>query len=168
MKLTDDTETFAIPMVSCIIEREHKGQIEVLIQTRWKPHEDPIYSGLFELPGGKIRSFENVFDTLKREVKEETGLNVVSVKAEKTKKYSIKKDCAFAFKSFCCLQQLKSGRPWVGFVFIVQAKGKVCRKGDDNKNVHWIKKSDLKTIFDNNPKKIFTLHLGVLDMYFRQ
>ncbi|MEA3429805.1 MAG: NUDIX hydrolase [Nanoarchaeota archaeon] len=167
MKLTDDTETFAIPMVSCIIERVKKGETEVLVQTRWKPQDDPKYSGLFELPGGKVRKFENIFKCLKREVYEETGLNVVKVTSEKTKKYSVKKDGAFAFKPFCCIQQVKAGRPWIGFVFVVEVSGRLKKNGDDTKDVHWIKKKDLKTIFDKTPKEIFTLHLGALDMYFK-
>lgn len=33
-----------IPVVSAIIERIHQGEVEILIQTRWKPEKDPIYS----------------------------------------------------------------------------------------------------------------------------
>ena len=37
-----------VPIVSAIIEREHAGEIEVLVQTRWKPERDPLYSGTLE------------------------------------------------------------------------------------------------------------------------
>jgi hypothetical protein len=31
------------PIVSAIIEREHRGEKEILAQTRWKPDHDPLY-----------------------------------------------------------------------------------------------------------------------------
>ncbi len=167
MKLTDDTETFAIPMVSAIIERAVKGEVEVLVQTRWKPKDDPKYSGVLELPGGKIRKFENIFKTLKREVKEETGLTITKAESSKTKKYSVRDDGAFGFVPFCCQQQIKGGRSWIGYTFLCSAKGRLKKTGDDTKDVRWISKKELKKIFDKTPKKIFTLHLGVLDLYFR-
>jgi hypothetical protein len=36
-------------VVSAIIERERDGEIEVLVQTRWKPSKDPEYSGTLEI-----------------------------------------------------------------------------------------------------------------------
>ena len=32
-----------VPIVSAIIEREHHGEKEILVQTRWKPDRDPRY-----------------------------------------------------------------------------------------------------------------------------
>jgi hypothetical protein len=37
-------------VVSVIIERERDGDVEVLLQTRWKPDHDPVYSGTLEIP----------------------------------------------------------------------------------------------------------------------
>ena len=54
--------------VSAIIERERNGEIEVLVQTRWKPHSDPVYSGTLEIPAGGIKRYENVYDAITREV----------------------------------------------------------------------------------------------------
>ena len=39
-----------LPIVSAIIEREHNGEKEILVQTRWKPERDPLYSGTLEIP----------------------------------------------------------------------------------------------------------------------
>ena len=55
--------------VSAIIERLQNGQLEVLLQTRWKPEEDPKHSGLLEVPGGRIELGEDVYPALKREEK---------------------------------------------------------------------------------------------------
>src|SRR4029453_609633 len=64
------------PIVSAIIEREHNGEKEILVQTRWKPERDPLYSGTLEIPAGGMHVYENVYDAVKREVLEETGLRV--------------------------------------------------------------------------------------------
>jgi 8-oxo-dGTP pyrophosphatase MutT (NUDIX family) len=65
-----------VAIVSAIIEREHHGEKEILVQTRWKPERDPQYSGTLEIPAGGIHPYENVYDAVKREVLEETGLRV--------------------------------------------------------------------------------------------
>lgn len=39
-----------ISVVSAIVERNHNGKTEVLVQTRWKPDKDPEYAGTLEIP----------------------------------------------------------------------------------------------------------------------
>jgi 8-oxo-dGTP pyrophosphatase MutT (NUDIX family) len=159
-----------IPAVTAIIERERGGEIEVLVQTRWKPKLDPDYSGTLEFPAGTIEAFENVFDTLKREIEEETGLTLKRIKSDShTPTYSINNDGAFAFKPFCCQQQLKNGKPWIGFAFLCEVEDREPKfESNETKNIHWIKKSDLKSLFQSTPEKIFTLQLGVIDFYLNQ
>lgn len=43
-----------------------------------KSPNEAIDAGLWVIPGGKVKQNENVISALKREVKEETGLSVVS------------------------------------------------------------------------------------------
>ena len=104
-----------LPIVSAIIEREHNGEKEMLVQTRWKPDRDPLYSGTLEIPAGGMHVYENVYDAVKREVLEETGLQVTSFYPDiRTKIYAPKEDDCFAFVPFCYQQQLKGGLPRVG------------------------------------------------------
>jgi len=106
-KLIDQINV-CIPVVSAIVERINNGEKEILIQTRRKPERDPKYSGTIEIPAGWIDRYENIYDALKREVFEETGLIVKKIKPEiKTKEYSPNDDLNFAFIPFCCQQQLK-------------------------------------------------------------
>jgi SAM-dependent methyltransferase len=113
--------TMAIPFCGAIIEREHNGEREVLLQTRWKPSRDPVYSGTLEFPAGVLdHPYENIFDTMAREIREEAGLELVSVRGQdRTKELTTgRDDAAFGFRPFCCTQQLKNGKPWVGFIFV--------------------------------------------------
>ena len=157
-----------IPVVSAIIERVRDDSVEILIQTRWKPDRDKEYSGTFEIPAGWVEKYENVYSALKREIFEETGLNVVKIYPDvRTKTYSPRDDAAFAFLPFCGQQQLKGGKPWIGFVFVCQVSAaEPVPQKDEDKDIKWIKKEELKKIFDDEPEKIFTLQLGTLDFYF--
>ncbi len=154
-------------LVSAIIEREREGETEVLVQTRWKPQADPLYSGTLEIPAGAMNQYENVYDAITREVFEETGLKVTGFRPEvKTRVYSSKGDECFAFVPFCCQQQLKGEWPRVGFVFICTVEDKdPIPEPDEVKNIRWMKKSELKKILAETPKQIFILQLGVLDYY---
>lgn len=155
-------------IISVIIEREHTGDREVLVQTRWKPEKDPQYSGTLEIPAGGIHAYENVYDAVKREVLEETGLRVKSFYPDiQTKTYAPKDDDCFAFMPFCCQQQLRGGVPRLGFVFICSVEDtEPIPQRDEVKDIRWIKKFQLKKIFETTPERIFTLQLPVLDYYF--
>jgi 8-oxo-dGTP diphosphatase len=169
MKNIDDLE-ICIPVVSAIIERVHDGQTEVLIQTRWQPETDPKYSGTIEIPAGWISRYEDVYDALKREILEETGLIVTRIRPEtKTRIHSVADDGAFAFVPFCCQQQTENGLPWIGFVFICEVDDTEPRPQEsENRDVRWIEKARLKQIYTDTPERIFTFQLGVLDLYFRK
>jgi 8-oxo-dGTP pyrophosphatase MutT (NUDIX family) len=98
---------FPVPIVSAIIERQRGETRQVLIQVRWKPGIDPVYSGAFEIPAGGIGPHESVYDALKREVFEETGLRVTGFRPDvRTRTHSQRGDDVFAFVPFCCQQPL--------------------------------------------------------------
>lgn len=160
----------AIPYVGAIIERDNNGVIDVLIQTRWKPHSDPIYSGTFEFPAGTLdRPYENIYDALAREIWEECGLRLKRIKHESKTKimHSNKNDEVFGFRPFCCTQQLKNGKPWIGFVFICEVENGIpALKTDEAKDAKWMSFSDVKSIFSQSPELFFALELPALEYYF--
>ncbi|MFQ6086555.1 MAG: NUDIX hydrolase [Candidatus Bathyarchaeia archaeon] len=154
--------------VSAIIERFHDGEWEVLLQTRWKPEEDAKYSGLLEIPGGRMEYGEDVYTTLKREVNEECGLNIESIKPRIDIKTEGKYGTAsVAFVPFCGEQFL--GSNYIGFVFVCTAKGELTKKGIyDAKEPRWIKFSELKKILSHESEKIYPYHLSALKYYVDQ
>ncbi len=162
----------AISYVGAIVERNKNGVKEVLLQTRWMPHYDKLYSGCLEFPAGKLDvPYENIYDALAREIKEETGLILKCVKSDnKTKIYNAKKtDQSFGFRPFCCTQQLKDGKPWIGFVFICKVEdGEPVSQLSEAKDVQWLLVSEVKEIFLKNPKKLFGLELPAWEYYFEE
>ena len=162
-----DSINVCIPVVSAIIERHNNSETEILVQTRWKPKNDPIYSGTLEIPAGWIDRYENVYDALKREVLEETGLQVTKIFPDnKIKTFSPRDDENFSFIPFCCQQQTKGGKPWIGFVFLCEVADKEpVPQAEEVKDIKWIKKSELKSMIEKTPEKFFTLQLGALDYY---
>jgi len=156
-----------VPIVSAIIERDRDGEKEILVQTRWKPDRDPHYSGTLEIPAGGMHRYENVYDAVKREVLEETGLQVISFYPDiRTKTYAPHDDDCFAFVPFCCQQQLKGGLPRVGFVFLCRVEdAEPMPQHEEVRDIRWMKISELRQIIEETPERIFTLQLGVLDYY---
>lgn len=164
--------SMAIPYVGAIIERSRNGKKELLMQTRWKPNSDPLYSGTLEFPAGVLdKPYENVYDTLSREIQEEAGLKLKAIRQEdRTRVYHPKKtDSIFAFKPFCCTQQLKDGRPWIGFVFVCEVEdGEPVSQLSEAKDAQWIAVEDVRKIFKQNPEQIFGLELPAFEYYFNE
>lgn len=162
----------AIPYVGAIVERDNNGVKEVLLQTRWKPHADPLYSGTLEFPAGVLdKPYESVYETVTREIQEETGLTLKAIRGEdKTKVYSPKgTDEIIAFRPFCCTQQLKDGKPWIGFVFICEVEnGEPKAQLSEAKDTKWVAVSEVKQLFENSPEQFFGLELPAWEYYFKQ
>lgn len=65
-------ESLAVPFVKAVLLSPDRARF--LLQRRAKP--DDRYHGFWEIPGGRIRRGESVEACLRREVREETGLEV--------------------------------------------------------------------------------------------
>lgn len=169
-KPVENQYTMAIPYVGAIIERVSNGIVEVLLQTRWKPHSDPIYSGTYEFPAGTLdKPYENIYDALAREIEEECGLKLKAIKRDSQTKFMHpnKNDTVFGFQPFCCTQQLKNGKPWIGCVFICEVEeGESRAQPGESKDVKWVSVSDVKKIFMETPEKLFALQLPAWEYYF--
>jgi len=159
-----------LPFIGAIIERGDKENKEVLIQTRSNIRGPQEYNGTYEFCAGIMDiPFENVFDTVKREIFEETGLKLKEIKdLNKTKTFKSKNgDLSFGFRPFCCTQMIKGGCPWIGFIFICEVEeGELKAQEDENKDLHWVSVKEFKNIFDNNPEKIFPLEIPAWEYYF--
>lgn len=167
-----DTRQYAVPFVAGIIERTLNGKRQLLIQTRNHTGTNSIYNGTLEFAAGTLdKLYENVYDALAREIKEETGLTLKAIiNDSRTVVFSPQKiDAAFGFRPFCCTQQLKDGRPWVGMIFRCEVEpGEPVSQDGENNDVHWIDVEEFKTLFEQYPERIFTLEYPAWDYYFSE
>jgi 8-oxo-dGTP pyrophosphatase MutT (NUDIX family) len=164
-----DDFPFPVPIVSAIVERKRGKTTELLMQVRWKPKNDPVYSGTFEIPAGSIELGESVYDALKREVFEETGLRVTGFRPDvRTKTHSQRGDEVFAFVPFCCQQQI-TGRARVGFVFICSVEDAApFAATDEVRDIKWMTTSAVRKLIEESPERMFTFQLPVLEFYLSQ
>ena len=164
-----DTKTRAV--VSAILFKKDKDDIKVFIQTRWKPHIDSPYSGMFEIPAGGIDAYENVYEALKREVKEECGLDIVKIinNFQSGIEEPVLGDKAFVFSPFVCQQVLstRNGLPWIGFVFLCEVEGEIQMQESEAKDPMWVSLDELEKLLSADSEKIFPLQLPVLKYYLQ-
>ncbi len=158
-------EIFAKPAVGTIIEKEDNGEKYILIQTRHKEGAE-IENGMLEIPAGKIREYENIFDTLRREVLEETGLTVTKITGEKN---IIEDDVnsykVITFVPFCSTQNLSGGYSIILQTFICEAEGDLLDNSNETKDIHWISIDELKKLYINNRDTFYPLHVNAIKKY---
>lgn len=158
-------EKFVKPGVGGIIEKTIDGVEHILIQDRFKD-EAKAEEGLIEIPAGKIREFENIFDTLRREIYEETGLEVIEISGEK--EVSIFEANGYKvmnYTPFSCSQNLSEEYPIMVQIFICKTKGKLLKNTNETRNIRWISLEELKYMLEDNKNNFYPMHVETLKKY---
>lgn len=168
--LTDirsNMEKFAIPGAGAIIRRIHNGVEQILLQERCKK-DAPLENGLLEIPAGKIREFESIFDTIRREVKEETGLDIIRIEGEEESSiHAANGYRVLNFKPFSCSQNLEGAYPIMVCIFLCTAEGPLLSSSDEAKNFIWIGREELAGILEEMPERIYPMHVDTLRSYLK-
>ncbi len=158
-------EKFAIPAVGAIIVKKTETEELILVQTRKKNNLDGT-DGLLEIPAGKIREYENIFEALRREVWEETGLHVTKIRGEEESGFlDVNGNKTIVFSPYCVTQNLSGAYPIILNTFICEAEGELLERTNETESIRWIKKDELKKIVDNSPESIFLMHVHALKKY---
>jgi 8-oxo-dGTP pyrophosphatase MutT (NUDIX family) len=160
-------EKFQIPGVAAIIVKEELGIKKILIQERAKL-EEPSERGLIEIPAGKIREFENIFDTLRREVLEETGLHVTRIVGEESADIVQQRDYqVIGVEPYFVSQNMSGSYAKIVTIFLCQAEGEMLVKSDESENIRWIAIDELSELLQNQPQKFYPMYISVLRKYFK-
>jgi 8-oxo-dGTP diphosphatase len=149
-----------------IIEREVHGQRQIVVQTRSKPNEP----AKIELPGGRIEPYESLTKALKREVKEETGLDVYEIEGEETQTDTIGVNPDFEVECitpFAAYQTVKGPIDSVGVYFRCKAKGELLQTGDGTTDIRWIHTEALKKRMDDDPLQFSDVDRAGIQHYLK-
>jgi 8-oxo-dGTP pyrophosphatase MutT (NUDIX family) len=158
-------EIFAKPAVAAIIEKEENGTKFILIQERQK-YNGGIENGMLEIPAGKIREYESIYDTLRREVREETGLTLTHISGEEN---TIIRDIngykTVSFTPFCSTQNLSGGYSIIVQTFICHASGELLEESNETRNLRYVTLNECKQILNKNEATFYPMHLNALYLY---
>ncbi|KQX68932.1 NUDIX hydrolase [Paenibacillus sp. Root444D2] len=149
-----------------IIERTLDGTIEIVVQTRNKPGE----SQRIELPGGRIEQYESLVTALIREVKEETGLDVVEIEGEDTRIDTVGIDPSFeveCIKPFGVYQTINGPFDSVGVYFRCKVQGELLKLGDETKNPKWITVGELRQLMNEDPLQFSNVDRAGIIFYLK-
>ena len=159
------TEKFQIPGVAAIVQRQGDSGIELLVQARDKADLDAD-TGLLEIPAGKIRQFENLFTTLRREVFEETGLQVTDIPAEaKAHKVSLNNYQVISCEPFCVSQNTRGHYPIMTVTFLCWGEGELLKSSSESSNIRWMPLAELALLLKQQPHKLYPMHIYALTKY---
>lgn len=158
-------EVFAKPAVGAIIEENENGEDYILIQERMK-EDNILENGLLEIPAGKIREYENIFQGLRREVLEETGLTITEIEGEKD---VVECKCngytVISFNPFYSSQNLSGVYSIMLQTFICKAKGNLLKESNESIDIRWIKLTELKELLDSNENLFYPMHINAMRKY---
>ena len=158
-------EVFAKPCVGAIIEKCIDNEKYILIQTREK-EDGGNTNGMIEIPAGKIREYEDVFSTLRREVWEETGLTITRIHGEESATSTeVAGVTTISFTPYCITQNLSGAYSIILNTFLCEADGELAVDTNETRDIHWMKVSDLRNLIEENPEKIFFMHINALKKY---
>lgn len=155
-------ESFMIPGVGSIIEKDEC----ILMQKRCKDNAPSEY-GLYEIPAGKIRAGENIFVCLRREVFEETGLELTCIEGESDSQLLQIGDYeVLNYTPFSNTQNLTLHYPIMVQIFICQAIGELAVKTNESQDLEWLTLNELESLLEDETR-FYPMHIHTLKKYLR-
>jgi ADP-ribose pyrophosphatase len=160
-------EKFMKPGVGGIIEKEIEGVPCILVQERCK-EEAPSETGLLKIPAGKIREFENIYDCLRREIMEETRLEVVKIQEEEETAIFEGQDYRIlSYEPFVKSQNTAGNYPIMVQVFICSVQGTLAEHTNETRHLRWLPVEKLEQLLGEQPQCFYPMHVNTLKKYLK-
>jgi len=148
-----------------IIENDIDGTSAILVQMRNKPYEGGQW---LELPGGRVDEFESLIGALKREVKEETGLEITSIEGISTRletdSPATNVECLIPFAVY---KTLKGPIDSMGVYFLCRAEGELLKVGDETEDIQWMPVTQVAQWMKTDPEKFDWVDRAGIMFYLR-
>lgn len=146
-----------------LIEHNENGQVRLLIQVRNKPYEG---STRLELPGGRVEEFEPLVEALRREVREETGLELTEIAGLETRIVTGGADSHVeCLRPFAVYQTLLGPVDSLGVYFRCQAQGELLATGDETTKIRWMSIPELAVLLAEDPEQFSWVDRAGLAFY---
>lgn len=160
-------EQFMKPGVGGIIEKTIDDVRYILIQERYK-EDAPLEEGLIEIPAGKIREFENIYDCLRREIKEETGLEVVEIYGEASSRvFESNGYRVLSYEPFANSQNIQGTYPIMVQTFICRVTGDLVDSTNETRFLRWITVKALEELIELQCSRFYPMHVNTLKKYLQ-
>lgn len=153
------SETLVLPNVYGLIKR--RDGTGVLIQRRWKPQTDPDNLGKWELPGGKWRAGESAADCLRRELREECGIDVSSIEGLFAQHRHLGQQVETSSPTLL-VQMLTGTTPSVLAVYSGYSDEQPAAQGDGARDANYMDVSELKSALRHHPDTFTALSFAAL------
>jgi 8-oxo-dGTP pyrophosphatase MutT (NUDIX family) len=148
-----------------IIEQESAEGMLIVVQVRNKPYEGGKW---LELPGGRVEEFESLIHALRREVREETGLEVTHIQGLDTRlETSLADSNVECFAPFAVYQTLQGPVDSMGVYFLCRAQGQLLSAGDETEDVQWMPVHQVAEWMKTSPEKFDWVDRAGLLYYLR-